>query len=361
MAGPLLLGVTALMAAMTFLPLVPIAHGFIRVCDFPRLQILGIAVVLSALTIVLLPTSWGTLLLLGTQGSVIAVQLAICLRFTPLWRVQSLPSDRTSDHPLTVRVLAANVKMSNREYSRVVQLVRERDPHIAAFIETDDQWLQALGPLKERLPFSVELPQDNAYGLLLLSRLPLRAPQVRYLVLDQVPSIRVAVELPDGRSFRLYVVHPEPPVPFEDTLGRDGELILTAYEAKSDPLPAIVTGDLNDVAWSRTTRRFQRLSGLLDPRVGRGFYNTFDARIPLLRWPLDHLFHDPRFRLIAIERLPDIGSDHFPMLFELSLENDNAAGESPGQPDRAEVREAEEVLDKAAELDRKPIGTDWEG
>jgi endonuclease/exonuclease/phosphatase (EEP) superfamily protein YafD len=156
------------------------------------------------------------------------------------------------------------------------------------------------------------------------------------------------------------VLHPEPPVPFEDTLGRDGELIFIAREVSSDALPAIVTGDLNDVAWSRTTRRFQRLSGLLDPRVGRGFYNTFDARFPLLRWPLDHLFHDARFRLISLERLPDIGSDHFPMLFEVALTRTEAADEAPDPPDSGDREEARDVTRQAAELDRGPIGTEWE-
>jgi hypothetical protein len=94
--------------------------------------------------------------------------------------------------------------------------------------------------------------------------------------------------------------------------------------------------------------------------VGRGFYNTFDARFPVLRWPLDHLFHDARFRLVTLERLPDIGSDHFPMLFELALARTEAAEEPPGSPEPSDQAEARDVAHRAANLDREPIGTDWE-
>ena len=356
----LLTSVTAIVALTTLVALLPMPHGVVRFCDFPRLQIAVVALGLAILTALVLDFGLVPMLLLAVQLSVAAAQSAICLRFTPMWRVQSLPFGGTADDPAVVRILAANVKMSNRMYAKLIHLVRERDPHIAVFMETDDAWISALAEVKERLPFGVEQSQDNAYGMALYSRLRLVNPIVRSLVLEDVPSIRTTVILPDGRPFRLHVLHPEPPVPFEDTLGRDGELILTAREVSSDPMPAIVTGDLNDVAWSRTTRRFQRLSGLLDPRVGRGFYNTFDARFPLLRWPLDHLFHDARFRLVSMERLPDIGSDHFPMLFELALASTGAADEAPDVPDSGDRVEAEDVTRRASRLDREPIVTDWE-
>ena len=153
---------------------------------------------------------------------------------------------------------------------------------------------------------------------------------------------------------------PEPPVPSADSAGRDAELLQVATVVVEESLPSIVSGDLNDVAWSHTTRLFQRVSRLLDPRVGRGFYNTFDARYRFVRWPLDHLFHDARFALVDMQRLPAGGSDHFPMLFRLALTPNSEDAERPESEDRSDRQERQAIVDDGLSIDRKAIGSDWE-
>ena len=142
--------------------------------------------------------------------------------------------------------------------------------------------------------------------------------------------------------------------------GRDAELVHVARLVTEESLPTIVCGDLNDVAWSHTTRLFQRMSRLLDPRVGRGFFNTFDARYWFMRWPLDHLFHDARFALVSMRRLPHIGSDHFPILFQFALTVGTGTSQHPQEQDEDDRDEAAEISDDAKDLDRRAIGVDWE-
>ncbi|HWR52384.1 MAG TPA: endonuclease/exonuclease/phosphatase family protein [Bryobacteraceae bacterium] len=333
------------MAAASVLPYLKSTSRWIRFFDFPRLQLLGIG---CALLVANARWSRGRARTFLTAAIAVPVasQLHYVRRYTPLASRESLDASKDEPH---VRVLISNVWMPNRNAAGLLDLIRQHDPDIILLMEPDHWWQQQLCELNRGYPHSLQCPLENTYGMLLYSRLPISDASVRFLLLDDVPSMVCRVHLPSGDSFRLYAVHPLPPGMTVDTTQRDAELVLVGREVKRSGEPAIVAGDLNDVAWSGTTRLFQKVSGLLDPRAGRGFYNTFHARLPLLRWPLDHLFHSPEFRLARIERLPSYGSDHFAILAELSFEPNGAHAQEPPKPEPEDHAEAKEKLQEARE------------
>ncbi len=86
---------------------------------------------------------------------------------------------------------------------------------------------------------------------------------------------------------------------------------------------------------------FRKTSGLLDPRRGRGFYNTFSAHNWLIRFPLDYIFCSTEFGLISMKRMPKNGSDHFATLTHLVLSEDLQQEQDQPEADSKELQEAQ--------------------
>ena len=99
----------------------------------------------------------------------------------------------------------------------------------------------------------------------------------------------------------------------------EAEILRVGQEIGKSDQPAILAGDLNDVPWGDTAQQFQKVAGMVDPRVGRGFGATYKANSLLMRWPLDHAYFTPNFHLLRFGPLRDVGSDHYPLLTELCL------------------------------------------
>ena len=288
-----------------------------RGADFPRLQILFVGLVALA-GLLFINAEWTSvreLLLLGVIAAV-AYQLKMVLPYTPVWKKQVLHVRQDQlNVEQQISLLVANVLTPNHKYHLLLEQINRLQPDVVLTLETDQVWQEALKPIEADYPYRVAVPQDNLYGMHLYSRLPLADTEVKFILSDETPSIHATIRLRSGLDVQLYCLHPKPPSPTEakDSTLRDAELLIVGDQIKEIDESCIVMGDLNDVAWSRTTRLFQRISGLLDPRVGRYFMNTFHADYPLLRWSLDHIFHSTDFGLVEMKRLPHIGSDHFPI------------------------------------------------
>lgn len=336
----------AIALVATGLPLIKTGEWWIRIFDFPRIQIAALTLVALILAFIYVNFRWRIklpLILLLVVSLVYQLQFVVV--YTPLYNTQAKDSNEQNPEN-SFTLLVTNVLMENEDKELFHALVEKHNPDILLVNEPDDKWAESISKLDVDYPHSIVYPLDNTYGIILLSKLPLKESEVNFWVEDDIPSIFTRITLPSGDLIDFYGVHPEPPKPGSDTYEKDTELLLIGKEIKESDNPTIIAGDLNDVGWSKTSKLFRKYSGLVDPREGRGLYNTYKVSLPLLRYPLDHVFYSEEFGLIKLAKLEDIGSDHFPILVELSYEpsDDNTA-----DTENTDAKENEEVEEKIEE------------
>jgi endonuclease/exonuclease/phosphatase (EEP) superfamily protein YafD len=348
-----------LLVVGTALPLLKTGAWLVRTWDFPRLQLLFLAgvgcVACGTCWWTEAPMTWAWGTAAGVMAIVAIAQAGQIVRYTPLWGVEVETAHRRS-----LRLAVMNLDKNNQEGEAVTARIAELSPDLLLLIEYGPSWAEGLNEARATFAHHVEHVEDDGLGIALWSRLELDDPQVRAIVTEKRKSIHTDVRLGGGRRVRFVGLHPTPPsyIPPDreeryDSWLRDAELIRVAEEigaarAERGGGPTwVVAGDMNDVAWSHTTRLFKRLSGLVDPRVGRGMYNTFHARMPWLRFPVDHVFVSDELGVASMRRVRIAGSDHFGVLADLGW----VKAEKEVEPDaQAEDRqEAARVIEAGVE------------
>lgn len=354
-----LLGISSFYVVTSVLPAWKTDAWWVRVMDHPRAQLAALGIVCFALLGGVPARRWGKrstarFVLLPLVVTGLALDAHRVIPYTPLARKES-PVEKAGGGEQLI-FFAANVLQTNTRYSDLSPLIEREDPDIIFLTETDAAWVEAMKHLEKEYPHRIAAPLDNTYGLAFYSRYPVRNLRVNYLIESDVPSVHGYVRLPSGAEVEFYGLHPKPPVPqVGDSAERDGELLLVARRARESRLPLVVLGDLNDVAWSHTTRLFLRESGLLDPRRGRGTYATFPASPPL--FPIDHVFHSEGLKLRRIDVLDRFGSDHRPLVAAYGVEPAQEAKHSSA--DASDQLETQQSIRKAKKEEREtPGGTE---
>lgn len=322
----LFLGLGTLLALASFLSVWQnTSNRFLKMLDFPRLQfaLLAGGLLIAYLVInsgIRQSRQWVTFgLLIATVG----IQTYYLWPYLPVAK-KVVPTAAAQDNTdRTIRLFLANVLMTNRSMDTLRRQIEDRRPDLLLLMEVDRWWVEQLQDIAADYPYRIEQPNDQAYGMLLYSRFPIKEQEIAYLSNEHVPSFHLKLSLPDGTPLALHAVHPVPPKHFDDLPDNAGEtenaLTKVGQRVAQETLPVIVAGDFNDVAWARTLRLMQAGGQLRDVRAGRGFYNSFDAHSWFMRWPLDHVLVTHHFDLAALERLDIFGSDHYPIYAELVL------------------------------------------
>ncbi len=334
------LGSTLVISA-TLLSWLPWKYWWMRIWDFPRMQVLlvggGLLLlgVLCAFYGMIDSLPWMIVLVLLCMSVMLQCKWVLKLTgFAPV-EVQSGTDDGTD----TIRIIASNVDYTNTDRVAALDSLIALEPDLIALIEADHEWEALIDSLREEYPFQIHDLQGNGKGIALLSKLPIVESEIRYIVSDDRPSIWVQIQNPhpsmdslsetdEQKTIGVCVLHPPPPGLMKrnkdervSSAPRDREIILAAQSITESPIKHwVMFGDFNDVGWSQTTERAKTLGDLRDPRIGRGMYSTYPAKYPLARYPIDHVLVTQCFRVTELACLDDIGSDHLPLLAELQLD-----------------------------------------
>ncbi|WP_178988601.1 endonuclease/exonuclease/phosphatase family protein [Winogradskyella schleiferi] len=334
----------------TLLPFVALDYWWIRMFDFPHLQLTFLTV--SAILFYIIKfdfKQWRDYLFMGVLILCAIYQFSKIFPYTAFADYEVLNSEKTK--PL-LSLFTANVLQENDKYNMLKTMHKTIDADVMLYTETNSKWMKAInGDLNPTYIDKVEVPKANTYGMLLYSKFELIEPTVHYLVSDSVPSIHTKIKLTSNDTIQLFAIHPTPPMPQENPTSsdRDTEMMMIAKLALDSKYPVVVIGDFNDVAWSVTSKLFQNVSRLLDIRKGRGLYNTYSADSYIMRWPLDHIFISSEFKLRKVKRCDDINSDHFPLLTILSYEPEDRELQQRPYPTKDELKRAEDQIKKFKE------------
>lgn len=252
-------------------------------------------------------------------------------------RAPSLPAE--PDRPLTIA--SANVMWTNPRMEDVAKRLLEMDVEVLVVHEpiTD-----LVGRIRKhgRYPYVYDASDDQAYGMALFSRYPLKDVDHHLIEVDkldtrrevqlhhhtQVRVLSATIHRRDGFPVRLICAHPPSPLwPRLDAVRAAVFKRLGEAPAAID-LPLVMAADLNLTASSHRWRELHAAGW----RRGPGHHpNTWlDTRLPDGLWPLlglriDHLLVGPGLA-IGDERTVRIpGSDHAAIVGTIALRGDVAA------------------------------------
>lgn len=335
---------------LVIVPLFAVNYWWIRVFDFPHVQLTILTFIAMLVYFLRFDIkSLGDYFFVFVMLSGFIFQLIKIYPYTGLASYELLSAEQKKTEA-KLKIFTANVYQKNDKLDKVVEEAKRHNADLMLFTETHQWWVTQLSnALGDSYNYQVKVPLDNTYGMYLLSKLPILDEEVKYLVDDSIPSIHGLIRLRSQELVKIHAIHPTPPMPHENPMSteRDAELMKVALESMDADLPVVVMGDFNDVAWSQSTKLFQQISGLLDMRKGRGFYNTYNAQSLLLRWPLDHLFISDDFRYGSMERGRNVGSDHFPFIATIYLEKEGSEQQKLPEPKPEQLETARKEIKKA--------------
>jgi len=247
----------------------------------------------------------------------------------------------------SLRILSHNTAQDLPDFDNIDRLIRQSNVDIVILQEvTKENIDRHLQNLLDEYPYQVygPLQDEKQIGMGILSRYPL-TNMANFKLVDGglVFQQKVSVNV-DGAVITIYNIHLTFPwvrmkqsslisnlsFPFYDDQVRRQEIDRLIEILQNEPNPVILAGDFN---FNEQSSDYRRLTSFLVDSfdsAGFGFGFTWPANrtpsvnirpaIPSMR--IDYILHSPTIQTSSAQVLSETGSDHKPVLVELTLRED---------------------------------------
>jgi endonuclease/exonuclease/phosphatase (EEP) superfamily protein YafD len=262
-----------------------------------RLQYLALAAVLL-------------LAALAGKRRILALLLATTMAINAWPVLPYLPTAAAPQSEVTLTLLNVNVKARNPDHAAILRLIRASGADIVTLIELSPALDEKLAALDDIYPFRLTQAGRGNFGLAVLARYPLLEP--RPFELGPTAAVEAVVELP-GSRLRVFAAHTLPPMGPTMAGTRNRQLTELAALARLTEDPLLVCGDFNLSPYSPYFDRFETASNTRDVRRGLGIGFSWPTFAPVFGIPIDHCFVRGPWVAASVERMDQIGSDHYPV------------------------------------------------
>jgi endonuclease/exonuclease/phosphatase (EEP) superfamily protein YafD len=218
----------------------------------------------------------------------------------------------------SIKIATLNVDFSGTEYARVEKFIQDYSADILLLNEITPLWLQQLDELKTMYPHSYLAPKDDAFGMAIFSRFPIVSSKTIILDAPLNPALVSEVDI-NGTKVMIYGVHLFAPMTNNYFHARNRQLKKLAAMIEENNSPVIVLGDFNITTWSYYFKDFIRTTSLKQSTAGQGLQPTWPSYFFPFYIQLDHILLSEEFHVINSKSEKYAGSDHFPLVAEISL------------------------------------------
>ena len=235
-----------------------------------------------------------------------------------------VPASQSDPGPDKLKIMSLNLLTANWEFGSVIDLVRKEDPDVVMLLEYSNAWHKKLQPLHASYPHRLAQPRWHGYGIAAFSKRPIADEEVWQLTSDQtdVPAIVFRVDC-GSQTIRLAGMHTMSPLNRYRLDLRNNQMTEIGTRLSASSEATVLMGDFNCTPWSVFMDQLLEITGYRDSRQGFGFQASWHSELPwLLRIPIDHVLLSPEVHLHS-RRIGDAcGSDHLPVIFEVSVGTD---------------------------------------